>query len=145
MGGAEGGGRWFSAEVDGWPEARLAPLLTRALSELEFHQRHFHEGRLGLALRDRSVILIDDGAATGATLLAAVASLRALRVEEIVVAVPVASRSAIEKLEDQADRLAVVFRPRRFRAIGDYFADFSQISEGEVLHHLGEANRSRAA
>ncbi len=78
------------------------------------------------------VVLVDDGLATGSTMLAAVAAVRALQPARVVVAVPVASRPAIEALEEVSDGVVCPLVPTRFTAVGLAYTDFHQLTDGEV-------------
>lgn len=86
---------------------------------------------------DKHVLLVDDGIATGATMHAAVQSLRSLGVASIVVAVPVGSEDAVRSLEPLVDELHVLFVPEFFQAVGQFYDDFSEVSDAEV-HQLLE-------
>jgi len=83
-------------------------------------------------LAGRSVILVDDGIATGASMLAAVRAVRAAGATRVVVAVPVASRTACRLIDDEADELICVDAPLDFRAVGQAYEDFTQTSDDEV-------------
>ncbi|MBI3541879.1 MAG: phosphoribosyltransferase [Deltaproteobacteria bacterium] len=86
--------------------------------------------------RDRVVILVDDGIATGQTMLAAVRAVREDGPAEIVVAAPVASTDAYEALEKVADRLAVVAVEERFGSVSRFYETFAQVSDAEVVEIL---------
>lgn len=87
------------------------------------------------------VILVDDGAATGSTLLSAIRSLRRRNVSRVVVALPVASSSAIRDLQREADEVICVVEPHVFRAVGEWYEEFGATSNEEVVQLLGEARR----
>lgn len=91
-------------------------------------------------LKGRVVILVDDGVATGSTAKAALASIRRRGPEEVVVAVPVAPPSTARELEGEADRVVCLYTPEPFYAIGQFYRDFSQTSDEEVVRLL-ELNR----
>lgn len=86
---------------------------------------------------DKHVLLVDDGIATGATMHAAVQSLRSLGVASIVVAAPVGSEDAVRSLEPLVDELHVLYVPEFFQAVGQFYDDFSEVSDAEV-HQLLE-------
>ncbi len=88
-------------------------------------------------LRGRSVVVVDDGAATGATAMAAIAALRRHRPAEVVVALPVASAQACERLRVAADRLVCLREPDEFHSVGTWYVDFEQVSDDEVREMLG--------
>jgi putative phosphoribosyl transferase len=83
-------------------------------------------------LAGRTVILVDDGIATGASMLAAVRAVRTAGAAGVVVAVPVASRTACRLVDDEVDELVCVDAPREFRAVGQAYDDFTQTSDDEV-------------
>lgn len=83
-------------------------------------------------LTGRTVILVDDGIATGASMLAAVRAVRAAGAARVVVAVPVASRTACRLIDDEVDELMCVDAPEDFRAVGQAYEDFTQTSDDEV-------------
>ncbi len=111
----------------------------RARDELEGRERQL--GRLGIppVVRDRAVIVVDDGVATGATMQAAVAALRRLDPRTITVALPVAPPDTVAELERIADRVVCVHQPDPFGAVGASYDDFTQTSDGEVRRLLEEA------
>ncbi len=90
-------------------------------------------------LADRCIILVDDGLATGATMRAAVAAVRAQQPSRIVVAVPVAPPETVAMLAQQADEVVCLAEPAPFQAIGQWYADFSQVSDEEVRQMLAKA------
>jgi putative phosphoribosyl transferase len=83
-------------------------------------------------LTAKTVVLADDGIATGATMLAAVRAVRATRPARVIVAVPVGPTSVYERLRGEADDVVIAATPRRFEAVGQVFADFRQVSDDEV-------------
>ena len=87
-------------------------------------------------LQDRIVILVDDGIATGSTIKAAIASIRKKKPKSVIVAVPVAPRSTVKDLEKEADRVICLSTPEFFYAIGQFYKDFSQTSDEEVIRLL---------
>jgi predicted phosphoribosyltransferase len=92
----------------------------------------------------RTVILVDDGLATGSTMRAAVAALRQRRPAQVIVAVPVAPRSTCRELEPLVDRLVCVVRAAAFFAVGQWYEDFTQTSDEEVRGLLQGAVRAGA-
>jgi predicted phosphoribosyltransferase len=88
----------------------------------------------------RNIIIVDDGIATGATIKAAIASIRKKKPKSIIIAVPVAPPSTVKALEKEADRVICLSTPQPFYAIGQFYKDFSQTSDEEVIKLL-ELNR----
>lgn len=115
--------------------------------ELERRQRAYRDDRPPLDVRGKTVILIDDGLATGSTMRAAVEALRQQGPAHIVVAVPVAAPSTCEEFQSIADEVVCVETPEPFRAVGLWYDDFSQTSDTEVyelLAHGRDANEHAA-
>ena len=109
--------------------------------ELERREETYRDGRPAPELRDRVVILVDDGLATGATMRAAVAALRQRGVAKIVVAAPVGAPDTCRELEQEADETICATAPEFFQAVGQYYEDFSQTSDEEVRELLARAAR----
>ena len=107
--------------------------------ELERRERTYRGNRPLPDVRDKSVILVDDGLATGATMLAAVKALRQLGPARIVVAVPVASPDTCELLKDEVDEVVCAVTPEPFYAVGLWYRDFPQTSDEEVRELLQQS------
>lgn len=90
------------------------------------------------SLYGKTVIIIDDGVATGNTLLATVKLIRKSNPAKIVIAVPVASESAVQKLAEEADEVITLFIPTVFYGVGAFYDNFEQVSDEEVLFYLNQ-------
>ena len=90
-------------------------------------------------LKDKTVILVDDGIATGLTMRAAVQYVRALKPEKIVVAVPVSPSDSVHELKKVADEVVVLEQPEMFMAIGSHYEEFPQVTDEEVIEMLKDA------
>ena len=112
--------------------------------ELERREQTYRDRRPAPELRDRVVILVDDGLATGATMRAAVAALRQRGVAKIVVAAPVGAPDTCRELEQEADETICATAPEFFQAVGQYYEDFSQTSDEEVRELLSRAAQQSA-
>ena len=112
----------------------------RETVELERREQTYRDGRPPPELRDRVVILVDDGLATGATMRAAVAALRQRGVAKIVVAAPVGAPDTCRELEQEADETICAITPEFFQAVGQYYEDFSQTTDEEVRELLARAS-----
>jgi len=112
--------------------SELETLIVRELRELERRERAYRDGEAPIEVRARTVIVVDDGLATGATMAVAVEALRHKHPHRIVVATPVASRSAIEALRRVADDVVVASAPASFQAVGQWYDDFEQVGDDEV-------------
>ena len=100
--------------------------------EAERREQLYREGRPALELRGRTVILVDDGLATGSTMLAAVKCVKSLQPSTVIVAVPVASRQACAHLRHVADECVCLAVPEPFGSVGEWYQDFGQTSDAEV-------------
>jgi len=114
-------------------------ITARETAELERREQIYREGRPPPELRDRIVILVDDGLATGATMRAAVKALRERGAAKIVVAVPVGPPDTCHELEERADETICLSTPEFFQAVGQYYEDFSQTSDEDVRELLRQA------
>ncbi len=114
--------------------------VARERLELERRENAFRGDRPPLDTAGKTVIVIDDGAATGATMRAAIAVLRRLRAGRIVVALPTASREARTRLEALADRVVCVQSPSAFDAVGEWYEAFEQTTDQQVQNLLKQAS-----
>jgi predicted phosphoribosyltransferase len=96
----------------------------------------YRGGRPPLAVRGRSVVVVDDGLATGVTARAALRAVRALSPGQVVLAVPVGSREAAGALAAEADLLLCPHQPYPFHSVGQWYADFDQVGDDEVVEIL---------
>jgi putative phosphoribosyl transferase len=113
-------------------------------AELQRRAQRFRGDRARVDLAGRVAVLVDDGIATGATALAACQVARALGAARLVLAVPVASRSAIEMLRPAVDEIVCLESPPTFRAVGEWYDDFSQTTDDEVVRLLAQSYRRSA-
>lgn len=106
------------------------------LAEIERRRARYLAGRQPVDIVGRTVIVVDDGIATGATVRAAIRGLRRKKPAEIVLAVPVAPPDTVAMLETEADRVVCLEQPSFFQAIGLHYRDFRQVSDEEVIATL---------
>ncbi|MGA8766666.1 MAG: phosphoribosyltransferase [Candidatus Acidiferrales bacterium] len=109
--------------------------------ELERRERAYRDGRPMLDVRGMTVILIDDGIATGSSVRAAIRALRQMKPARIVIAVPVAPPSVCNRLRVEVDELVCLEMPEPFYGVGRFYDDFSQVSDEEVKQLLDSASR----
>ncbi|MFJ7905833.1 phosphoribosyltransferase family protein [Kitasatospora sp. NPDC096204] len=131
----------FSSVTDG----QLAEVERRERAELERRARRYRGDRPPADLRGRTVVVVDDGIATGSTARAACRIVRERGAGRVVLAVPVAPVDWAERLDEVADELVCVDTPSPFYAIGEFYADFSQTEDEEVLRLLAAASGDRPA
>ncbi len=113
----------------------------RELREVQRRIEVYRDGRPLPRLDDYTVIVVDDGVATGATMIATLRFLRKLGAKRIVAAVPVAPPETLPKLRAEADEVVCIETPAPFYAIGQFYRDFSQLSDTEVMDYLERARR----
>ncbi|WP_372672815.1 phosphoribosyltransferase [Amycolatopsis kentuckyensis] len=118
--------------------ARLARAEHRERAEARRRLERYRSGRPAARLDGRDVILVDDGLATGVTATAALRDVRAAHPRTVVFAAPVGAPGAAAGLLREADDVVCVTEPPDFRAVGQWYADFRQTSDEDVLRHLGE-------
>jgi putative phosphoribosyl transferase len=136
---ASGGVSVFNEDVIkvlGIPDDVIAEVSAVELKELERQEKIFRENKEKLEVKGKTVILIDDGLATGATMHAAINALRILNPSKIIAAVPVASVESCREMKKIANEFVAVLTPVFFRGVGEWYADFSQVSDEEVRRLL---------
>lgn len=123
----------------GIPEQQIARLVQRERAELERREAAYRAGRPPLDVARRTVILVDDGLATGASMQAAVLALKEVEPARVVAAVPVAPADACEALRSVADETVCALTPEPFEAVGRWYEDFEQTTDAEVQALLERA------
>jgi predicted phosphoribosyltransferase len=139
---ASGGLRVLNQDIiadQGVPPEVVDAVSRAELRELERRERAYRGARPPPDLSGRAVILVDDGLATGATMMAAVAALRGRGPAQIVIAVPVAPRATLDAFRRRVDAVVCALVPRQFEAVGEWYDDFSQTSDDEVRRLLAAA------
>ena len=120
----------------GITEEELAEIKASESEEIARRAASYRGGKDAPSLRDRTVILVDDGLATGATMSVAVRSARSLGARQVVVAVPVASPEACDRLRDEVDRVVCLMIPAYFMAVGQWYESFPQVTDDQVVESL---------
>lgn len=144
---AAGGVRVLNDEVVDMlhiPASRIDEAERRERVELERRNRLFRGDAPPLDLAGKTVIVVDDGLATGSTVSAAVAVLRKQRAKRIVLAVPVAPLETIERIRPSVDELVYLETPEPFGAVGYWYVDFAQVEDAEVVATLARAREAVA-
>ena len=109
--------------------------------ELQRRQRAYRDDRPAPQVQGKTVIVVDDGIATGSTMLAAVAALRKLKAGRIVVAAPTIARATYDQIGNVADDVVAVVVPKEFYGVGQWFEDFSETTDEEVRELLAQADQ----
>jgi predicted phosphoribosyltransferase len=120
-------------------------VIVKEQSELERRNLLYRQGRPSPAVEGKTIIIIDDGLATGATMRAAIASLRQAGAARIIAAVPVGAASTCGKIEQEADELVCLHTPEPFYGVGQWYNDFSQTPDESVLALLESVAKSQGS
>ena len=107
--------------------------MQRQLKEIARRRLIYLGDRQPIELKDRTVIIVDDGIATGGTVKAALKGVRKNQPRKIILAVPVAPRDTLEELSDQCDEIICLYTPTPFGAVGSFYRDFGQTGDSEVI------------
>ncbi|HYS55464.1 MAG TPA: phosphoribosyltransferase [Thermoanaerobaculia bacterium] len=136
---ASGGVRVINRDVLGWvpiPQKVIDQVAAREQEELERREREYRGSRPPLDVHNKTVIVVDDGLATGSTMRAAVAALRKMEPRSITVAVPVAATQTCGEFGDEGIDIVCLRTPEPFQAVGLWYDDFSQTTDEEVQELL---------
>jgi len=131
------------AQAVGADEDYIQAERARQMAEIEARRARYRSVLEKVPLQGRTAILVDDGIATGATMRASVWAAHAEGAAEMVVAVPVGAPDAIEMLRDEADEVVCLLVPAYLYAIGQFFIDFRQVDDQEVMNILEAHSRGR--
>lgn len=112
-------------------EETLRSVVERAKQEMERQEHAFRGGREASGIEGRTVILVDDGLATGASMRAAIGAVKT-RARQVIVAVPVGAKSTCDQLRSEVDRVVCTLMPEQFEAVGMFYRDFDATSDEEV-------------
>ncbi len=125
-------------------DEEVEAIVARETAELDRRERLFRRGRPPLNLKGRTVLLVDDGIATGSTMLAAARHVRSLQPEKLIVAVPVCSAQALNTLKKEVDEVVYLAIPEPFFAVGEWYTEFQQVSDAEVQQMLARSHAPAA-
>lgn len=144
---AEGGTRVFDPEalaILGIDGGVLDEIVARESAELERRVEAYRDGRPPLPLAGRTVIVVDDGVATGVTDTAALRSIRRREPRRLVLAVPVCAPDSAARLREEADEVVCLLEPALLYGVGQWYRDFSQVSDEQVIAALGAVGEAAA-
>lgn len=113
-------------------ENALEQLTQEAAAELTRRNALYRKGRPIPPIKDKTIILVDDGLATGATMRAAIAAIKTLSPKKIIVAVPVSATDTYLEVEKEVDKIFCLHTSRSFSSVGEWYEDFSQVTDEEV-------------
>jgi putative phosphoribosyl transferase len=122
--------------------AVLQAIITKELAELDRRVKRYRQDRPMLSLTGHTVIIVDDGIATGASARAALQVVRNHHPDRVVLAAPVAALDSVQALNAHADQLVVLEQPRFFNSVGNWYDDFDQTPDQEVLRLLSRPART---
>jgi predicted phosphoribosyltransferase len=145
---AEGGETWLNPELvaaTGATPDYVEAATARQRAEIAQRQQRFRGGRELALPAHATVILVDDGVATGATVIAGIHALRTRRVARLVLAIPVAPVDTAQTLRELVDELVVLATPEPFYAVGAFYDDFRQVTDENVVALLAEAGAGGGA
>ncbi|MCI0414722.1 phosphoribosyltransferase [bacterium] len=126
------------------PDYAIAAVVAQEQRELERREKLYRRDREPIEVEGKSIILVDDGLATGASMRAAAMALRQMNAAEIIVAVPVAAPQTSEEFQSVVDRLVCAKTPEPFFGVGYWYENFSQNTDEEVIELLEKANHERS-
>ncbi len=122
-----------------WSRVHLAGTIQAQRGGITRRQTLYRSGRPLPSLSDRSVLLVDDGVATGSTFLASIKALRGLNVQRLIAALPVGPVDTLSEISRTVDELVVLLAPEPFLAVGNHYEDFTQVEDEEVIRYLASA------
>lgn len=130
-----------TVESFGLTSAQVERVTQAEMRELERRERAYRHGRPPLTVGGRTVILVDDGIATGASMRAAIQALRQMKPAALIIATPVAPHSSCNRLKREVDDVVCIEMPDLFFGVGQFYHDFSEVTDEEVIADLGRASR----
>ena len=129
-----------TSDLEGVNDAYIEAALPAAIDEIARRRRIYLQGRAQQPVQGATVIVVDDGIATGTTMRAALRALRRRQPARLIVAVPVAPHQSVAALSEEVDEVVCLQEPRPFRAIGLHYLDFHQLGDDEVCTALEAAD-----
>ncbi|GIW54629.1 MAG: hypothetical protein KatS3mg082_1033 [Nitrospiraceae bacterium] len=123
-------------------QEELDKLIRAQQEEIARRQALYRQGRKQPTVTDRTVLLVDDGIATGATFFASLEAIRSLNPRRLVGAIPVGPRETLEEVARKVDKLVVLQAPEPFFAVGSHYADFAQVEDEHVIRYLDLAEQA---
>ncbi|MEO0835274.1 MAG: phosphoribosyltransferase family protein [Cyanobacteria bacterium J06642_3] len=131
-----------TANRNGVNQAEIYAAADRVKADLKWRQDHYRQYRPMIEVRDRIIILVDDGMATGLTMHAAITTVRQQQPQKIILVIPVAANKALQQLDNLVDDTVCLLIPKSLNAVGFWYEDFGQISDQEVCNLLSQSNQT---
>ena len=131
----------LTSRLSGVDEAYVQKQAAQELREIERRRQVYMQGRAPVSVKGATVVVVDDGVATGTTIRAAIKALRRRQPARLVLAVPVAPADTVAALSQEADEVVCLAQPEPFHAIGLHYGDFHQVPDEEVLAALAAAKQ----
>lgn len=139
----ESGSVYLNPDAEGAvSQEDLAGLIEAQQHEIAHRQRLYRHGRTLPSLNGKTVIVVDDGIATGSTFFATVEALKAMAPRRVVAAIPVSPRSTADKVLARVDQCVILATPEPFGAVGEFYAEFEQVEDEEVVRCLAQAEQA---
>lgn len=124
-----------AVDPDGKVVGGLKFNIDEELKEIKRRENLYRSGREPLEVKNKTVLLVDDGMATGATTLSAIKYLKRHEAK-VILAVPVASQEALDRVKDDSEQLIILHTPEYFQAVGQFYQEFEPVSDAEVVQYL---------
>ena len=116
--------------------------INHKLAEIKRREKVYRQGKKAIPLKDKDVIITDDGTATGATMVAAAREVWNYEPRRVIIALPVAPQDTLGKLEEEADSVIILKTPEPFFAVGQFYQHFPQLNDKEVLKYINGKSRA---
>jgi predicted phosphoribosyltransferase len=126
----------------GIPQDAVKAVATREFQELKRREELYRAEKRALDIAKKTILLIDDGIATGSSIVAAVRALRKVNVAEVIIATPVVTADVADALRYEADEIVSAVQPESLDGVGLWYEDFHQLSDSEVLEALSSQSRT---
>jgi predicted phosphoribosyltransferase len=136
-------GIFINKDVTNVSEGYIQKEANRILKDLKTKFKYYMGDREPTNLNNKTVILVDDGIATGSTIIATVNSIRKMNPKEIIIAAPVTSPTVVGKLRGISNAVIFLLIPENFKGVGQFYHDFTQVKDEEVIRLLKEADVKR--
>ncbi len=127
---------WNEAEREATDKKALDKVVRHETGEAERRVKKYRQGRELPDMEGKTVIIVDDGVATGLTVRAAVASAKGKHAAKIIIAVPHGAKDSLDGLRREVDEVVALEEPESYGAVGEYYKDFPQVEDGEVIELL---------